>query len=238
MEFVPTRRNRKCKKKRHWRKRLRDQIRVEVEVRSSKHRKITPGHANTFVVRGPSTSTMQADAFWKNYTAAQDWQTKHNVTWWRSRCMALEHENEILRNKIRSLLNQSDCPDIMLAKANYHEENTNEEQEEAAYNEEAEELEFTVTEEMLRFFEKSERHRREMKQKHKSDKAKCKKESVEGNLITDGAASARARKEEANELYGDASSKILAMETALQATLDNYKDKVKPQFWPNIPLKP
>lgn len=77
MEFVSTRRNRKWRKKRHWRKRLRDQVRVEVEVRSLKHQKIVPGHANAFCARKTSaTSTMQADAFWKNYTAAQEWQTK------------------------------------------------------------------------------------------------------------------------------------------------------------------
>ncbi|XP_032666023.1 uncharacterized protein F10E9.5-like [Odontomachus brunneus] len=234
MEFVPTRRNRKWKKKRHWRKRLRDQIRVEVEVRSSKRQKSVPGHASTFYTRKTSeTSTMQADAFWKNYTAAQEWQTKHNVTWWRSRCMALEYENEILRNKIKSLINQFYHSNVT-TETNYSKEDIKEN----VHDEDAEELEFTVTEEMLSFFEKSERHRREMKQKYKSSKATHEEESTEDNLIIGGAVSARARKEEANELYGEASPKILAMETALQATLDNYKDKVKSQFWPNIPLKP
>lgn len=131
----------------------------------------------------------------------------------------------------------------MTTKTNYHkvnvEENVdNEDVEDNVDNEDAEEFEFTVTEEMLSFFEKSERHRRKMKQKYKSIKDTQKDKSAEDNLIIGGAESARARKEEANELYGEESSKILAMETALQATVDNYKDKVKSQFWPNIPLKP
>lgn len=151
--------------------------------------------------------------------------------------MALEYENDVLRNKIRSLLNQSHNSDAVKTEANYYKKEIKEDQEvEAAYDDE--EFEFTVTEEMLSFLEKSERHRREMKQKHKSHNATYQEENAEESPITGGAASARARKEEANELYGDASCKILAMETALQATLDNYKDKVKPQFWPNIPLKP
>lgn len=147
--------------------------------------------------------------------------------------MALEYENEILRNKIRSLVNQSH-----FSEANHQKENIKDEQEEAAYDQDIDELEFTVTEELLRFFEKSERHRREMKGRHNSDEEMDKEESAEDNVIIGGAASDRIRREEANALYGDASSKILAMEAALQATFDNYKDKVKPQFWPNIPFKP
>lgn len=147
--------------------------------------------------------------------------------------MALEYENEILRNKIRSLANQSH-----FSEANHQKENIKDEQEEAAYGQDIDELEFTVTEELLRFFEKSERHRREMKGRHNSDEEMDKEESAEDNVIIGGAANDRIRREEANALYGDASSKILAMEAALQATLDNYKDKVKPQFWPNIPFKP
>lgn len=147
--------------------------------------------------------------------------------------MALEYENEILRNKIRSLVNQSH-----FSEANHQKENIKDDQEEAIYGQDIDELEFTVTEELLRFFEKSERHRREMKGRHNSDEEMDKEESAEDNVIIGGAASDRIRREEANALYGDASSKILAMEAALQATLDNYKDKVKPQFWPNIPFKP
>ncbi|EFN78562.1 gem-associated protein 8 [Harpegnathos saltator] len=239
MDFIPARQNKKWKRKqRQWqKKRQRDKVRIEVQVKATKQQKIVHRHANRFNIRGMSmTSTMQADAFWKNYTAAQEWQVRHNVTWWRSRCMALEHENEVLRNEIRSLVNQFRYPDTATAEANYHKEDINN-QEELLYDEDDEELEFTVTEDMLNFFEKSERHRRQLKKKHESNKAVYTEEENLVDLIG-GAASARARREDANELYGDASSKILAMETALQATLDNYKDKVNPHFWPNIPLKP
>lgn len=91
---------------------------------------------------------------------------------------------------------------------------------------------------MLSIIEQSERHRRELKHNHKSRETACEEEVTEGISIVGGAEEARARKQEANLLYGDASSKLLAMETALQATVDNYRDKVKPQYWPNIPLKP
>lgn len=164
--------------------------------------------------------------------------------------MALERENEILRNKIKSLMYPSVCPDTGKTKAKSYKEFMKKDQKEVDIegmdekeevdqedDDEADELEFTVSEEMLRFMEKSERHRRAMKQQQKTDDDSYEEESTEDNIIIGGAVSARIRKEEAIELYGDASSKILAMEAALQATMDNYKDKVKPKMWPNIPLK-
>lgn len=153
--------------------------------------------------------------------------------------MALEHENEALRNKIRSLVRDS-CPKTERTDnanhADYYEEDNDDAQNEMEQKTD-EDFEFDITEDMLSFFEQSERHRRELK-KHKSKGTVRKEETPEETSVVGGAEIARARKEEASLLYGDDASKILAMETALQATVDNYKDKVKPQYWPNIPLKP
>jgi hypothetical protein len=130
----------------------------------------------------------------------------------------------------------------MTQKNNYHEESNNHEsnnhaQEVAGSSSKVEDLEFHVTEDMLNFFETSERHRREL-QKYKSRKGTVyEKETAKHIPIISGADSARAKKQEASLLYGDASSKILTIETTLQAAVDKYKDTANPQYWPNIPLK-
>lgn len=115
------------------------------------------------------------------------------------------------------------------------------------------EVEFNVNEDMLKFFEISERHKRELKQTYKSkeikkehsleeipvDDAEMYKENfVQEIPIIDDAEKIYMRKQEANLLYGDDSSKILAMETALETATNKYKDIMNPQYWPNMPLKP
>lgn len=163
---------------------------------------------------------------------------RHSITWWRSRCIALEHENEILRNKLRTLSQHCGYSNVMTQKNNCHEESNNQDRQEAGPSSRVENLEFHVTEDMLNFFETSERHRREL-QKYKSEKGTgYEKETAKQISIINPAKSAHAKKQEATLLYGNASAKILTIETTLQATIDKYKDTANPQYWPNIPLKP
>lgn len=149
----------------------------------------------------------------------------------------------MLRNKVRFLAQHRAYPNaIIIQENNHYKKNYNKNTQEDNYtecNSDMEDVEFNVTEDMLKFFETSERHRRQLKQKQESNKLTHKKEYlVEEISIIDSAESIRTRKEEAGLLYGDDSSKILAMETALQDATNKYKDIVNPQYWPNIPLKP
>jgi len=114
-------------------------------------------------------------------------------------------------------------------------------QEEVAFNNEK--LEFNVTEDMLDFLEKSERHRREMQERYKSEgnvsqKKKNKKGLKKESVIVNAPENVHVKREEAQLLYGDATPKILAMEAALQVAANRYKDLANAQYWPNIPLKP
>ncbi|KAL6438385.1 hypothetical protein ACFW04_004493 [Cataglyphis niger] len=243
MEFVATKRRKKWKKKRYVRrKRLHE--RIKIEVKSAKRWEVLPEYINAFGARETlETSTMQADTFWKNYAIAQEWQKRHSITWWRSRCLALEYENETLRNKVRFLAQHRTYPNtVTIQENNHYKKNNNKNAQEDNYtecNSDMEDVEFNVTEDMLKFFETSERHRRQLKQKQEPNKIAHKKEYlIEEIPIIDSAESIRTRKEEADLLYGDDSSKILAMETALQDATNKYKDIVNPQYWPNIPLKP
>lgn len=70
MEFAVTKR--RGKKKRRLKKRLRERIKREV-----RHQMVFPEHVtDTHETLATDTRTMQADAFWKNYAVAQEWQKR------------------------------------------------------------------------------------------------------------------------------------------------------------------
>ncbi|XP_011637506.1 uncharacterized protein F10E9.5-like [Pogonomyrmex barbatus] len=239
MEFAAAKRHGKWRRKRYLRKRLRERIKIEVK---SKHWRVFPKYDTRDTRETLTTDTMQADAFWKNYTVAQEWQKRHNITWWRSRCVALEHENKILRDKVRFLAQRRDYRDN---RQNNHNVKANNDSDARRGNHvefvsNDEDFEFTITEDMLNFFETSERHKRELRQKRRFKAAHEKKVSPrvseEETPIVGGAESIQRRKKEADLLYGEASSKILAMEASLQSKVNQYEDTNNPQYWPNIPL--
>ncbi|XP_033326725.2 uncharacterized protein LOC117220651 isoform X1 [Megalopta genalis] len=238
MEFSAVKRNRGRRKKRTLKKRRSEQ--VKFEVRSAKHRRIASEYTDTFVMKERLTSdTMHANSFWENYTTAQEWQNRHNVIWWRTRCFALEYENQALRDKLRSLAaqNVSQQSNYSQKVQNYKNHDVEEDDEETKFTEDNENLEFQVNEDMMNFLEQSIRHKIELKKKREAESAE-KEERNKDDCIQGGAAWVQARNTNAKLLYGDASPTILAMETALQTTVDRHKDKAKPQLWPIIALKP
>lgn len=163
---------------------------------------------------------------------------RHNIVWWKSRCIALEHENKLLRDKVRFLAQRRNYRDTRKDIYPAEDNGDNDDDQDENHTEldtSNENLEFIVTEDVLNFFETSERHKREMRRKYGSDRTTQEEEKTPfvGAIV-----SARMRKEEADLLYGDASSKILAMEAALRSTVERYEDTANPQYWPNIPLKP
>lgn len=156
----------------------------------------------------------------------------------------MEYENQILRDKLKSLVsricNQSDQQHASYKreKSGYKHQDVIEECEDTRSNEEAENLEFHVDEEMMSFLEQSMRHKFELRKLKELETRSKKREEEENISIQGGAAWMHARNSNAKLLYGEASPTILAMETALQTTVDRHKDKAKPQYWPIIPLKP
>ncbi|KAG7213330.1 hypothetical protein KM043_002627 [Ampulex compressa] len=184
---------------------------------------------------------MQADAFWKNYSAAQEWQKRHSVVWWKSRCIALEYENQILKDKVRSLAYRDNRQPTCKEKSDDRYDITDERnigEEKNSSDADNESVEFEINEDLMSFLEQSIRHKVELKKMRESKlAAKEKEKEEEMATIQTGAAWAQARNRNAKLLYGDASPRILAMETALQATTNRHKDKAKPQYWPNIPLR-
>jgi len=164
---------------------------------------------------------------------------RHSITWWRSRCVALEHENKQLRDKVRSLAQRRGYRDTR--QGSYHRNDDARDEDRKECDTSNEDLEFNVTEDVLNFFETSERHKREMRRKRRSSQEAHEEENSERNSeeapFVGGAESVRMRKEAADLLYGDAGSKILTLEAALQSAVERYEDTANSQYWPNIPFK-
>ncbi|CAK9794788.1 Gem-associated protein 8 [Anthophora quadrimaculata] len=240
MEFVAIKRGKSRRKRGHLKKRRREQIKIE--VKSAKRREFVSERGNILFAKEKFLgNTMEAHSFWENYTVAQEWQKRHCVTWWRTRCIALEHENQRLREVLRSLVCQNAEGSSLNVQndKSYEYQDVEEEQDETASSEETENFEFHVDEDMMSFLEQSMRHKIELKKKRESELVVEKeKEDDEDLNIQGGATWMHARNSNAKLLYGEASPTILAMETALQTTVDRHKDKAKPQYWPIIPLKP
>ncbi|XP_076239380.1 uncharacterized protein LOC143182320 [Calliopsis andreniformis] len=241
MEFVTLKRSRNRRRRGHLKKRRRNQVKLEVNF--TKRQRLISEPINKFNVRGKAVSNiMEASSFWENYSAAQEWQKRHNVTWWRTRCFALEYENQMLREKLRSLACQNTQQSFASTQNNqvYGNQAAEEEEDEPGSHEESENLEFHVNEDMMSFLEQSIRHKIELKKKQEAESLgkEGEKEENEDACIQGGAKWMQTRNKNAKLLYGNASPTILAMETALQASVDRHKDKAKPQYWPIIPLKP
>uniref|UniRef100_A0A0P4WAP2 Gem-associated protein 8 n=2 Tax=Scylla olivacea TaxID=85551 RepID=A0A0P4WAP2_SCYOL len=95
-----------------------------------------------------------------------------------------------------------------------------------------------VNEDFLLFLEQSKKHREEWK----VAKVKKNQEATQtAASITEKAVEPKEhpdviRSREMQQLYGQASAKIQAMETALQLSFDRNATLHQPNYWPNIPI--
>lgn len=73
MELAPIK---KKKKRRGGRQRVRDRIRLEFKFGVRRRCSVCANYFDDVRESLGRTDTMQADAFWKNYTVAQEWQKR------------------------------------------------------------------------------------------------------------------------------------------------------------------
>ncbi|XP_014223863.1 gem-associated protein 8-like [Trichogramma pretiosum] len=264
MEFIGTRHKKKRKRKRalisNKSRRRRQRVdAIKCEVKYARHQKIavtTPASSSnnneqqSFTCKKiePSSSNspyaMEASAFWENYDAAHEWQKKHNVTWWKTRCFALEHENHILRETIRRLRQhpEADITSFPQPCQNMQSQQVHQTFESAYMDDDDNEhieddLQFCMNEDMMNFLAQSIQHKKELQNQKEANKDTLAANNEDQTKIDIGVNRISNKLKDARLLYGEASSKILGMETALQTTIDRHKDKTKPQYWPNIPLR-
>lgn len=105
-----------------------------------------------------------------------------------------------------------------------------------------------MTEEMIAFFEQSEKHRQKIKA---AREAKRVEEDGIASTHATGAQDTsrplagmaavseqrRQRTAEMKQLYGQSAAMIHGMETAMQLSYNRFCDQQQPKHWPNIPLK-
>ncbi|CAD6208560.1 GSCOCG00010548001-RA-CDS [Cotesia congregata] len=171
------------------------------------------------------------DSFWETYKFAQDWQHKHQVAWWRSKCVALEHENLVLKNKIREIINNCNHNHVNCQHHQVHNYENRLGELENAGQENNEELEFEIDEGMMKFLEQSARHKKELKRKRELEAEEAQVTWVSHENDD------KIKLEETTLLYGKDKSKIIAIETRMQVEVDQYKTQHQPEYWPIIPLK-
>ncbi|XP_066984380.1 gem-associated protein 8-like isoform X2 [Macrobrachium rosenbergii] len=96
-----------------------------------------------------------------------------------------------------------------------------------------------VSEDMLKFLEKSQKHRVEWKVQKASIKNLGAGMFLTPVSMQDAIAQEHpdvTRNREMQQLYGSASPRIHAMETAIQLSFDRISTLHRPQYWPNIPI--
>lgn len=108
-----------------------------------------------------------------------------------------------------------------------------------------EELEMEVTEDMIAFFEQSDKHRKELRaaRESKRNEEKAKEEgsassgpgSGTGPMSVGERLSRRTR--EMKSLYGKSADMINGIESAMQLSCDHFVQMKRPKHWPNIPFK-
>jgi len=113
--------------------------------------------------------------------------------------------------------------------------------------ESCEQVEMEITDEMMKFFATSQKHKLERDQKKKEAGKEAEdvhiniEQVVSGQQAPSSSAPAEQpglrRNAEMKVLYGSDSAMIHRMETALQLTFDRITDKCQPKLWPNMPLK-
>ena len=96
---------------------------------------------------------------------------------------------------------------------------------------------------MLDFLQISIKHKQEMENIRKMEEKASKEPTSTSSLSsedTDAVINEQLKKttihDEAKELYGDSSEKILSMETATQLSYERSVKRFNPIFWPCIPL--
>lgn len=205
-----------------------------------------------------------ASWFWQNYNNAMNWQNQHFLSYWKSRCEALEAENSYLYECLESVQCQKQQekptsstsltasspsgvpimkqerihgakPEPFLSQA--EQVAMEEEEQQSDADEDENEIVFEVSEEMLEFFETSAKHRLERDKEREAEAKKLEEEmEAEETKLRFPQQSVQQRRDEMELIYGPSGPMILSMETAMQLSFDRFNDKHQPKLWPNIPL--
>lgn len=163
---------------------------------------------------------------WANdFITAATWQMKHQIAYWKSKARALEYENGLLHEIIRSNTVQTNT-------YNYN-ENVFENSHSEVENDE-EDDNFEVSEEFIQFLKTNAKYKEDARKERERLKANTREET--DNTMEAPAERAGDSIDEFKQLYGKDWQRIAALEMSTQCDFLETFDKVKPMYWPNLPL--
>lgn len=188
----------------------------------------------------PVPITMSAYA--ENFTRAATWQLKHELAYWKSKAMALEHENLILHRTVRQIIGHNDKKNISFAATSPAEsyENLPEDQysdDASDVQDEASEKDFEVSEEFIQFLRENQEYRESARKERERIKNQNDDEQKQIKEMEAGPSeNTEDNQETLKKLYGDNSERIAALEMSLKAKFISIMDRDEPTYWPNIPF--
>jgi len=189
------------------------------------------------------TSDPRFQHFWLNYQHGQQWYQQHQIAYWKAQALAASYENEQLHSLLQ---NVCECKGKLssLPQPPSHSDKVDETS--VVEDEDEDSYEMEISEDMLEFFAKSMKHKKELKQLE--DQCQVSYVNVDDipleARVVDiyGLKTPDLRKDEEKtntyqKLYGKKADIINAMETAMQLTFHRNCDLKHPKLWPNMPLK-
>lgn len=188
--------------------------------------------------------------FWQNYLKVLEWKDNHELAFWKSRSVALEHENAFLHDYIKNIVTKRNIPlksiitkpvnlqsSCSKSKKRHRKRNrkrkksqrTGDILKKVQFTKEDEVLEFEINDEMLNFFEQSIRHKLTLKKENDEKESKNDYLPSIHRIGID-------RQEDMNKLYGSFAPMISGMEAAMQLSFNRIIEKKHPEFWPVAPI--
>lgn len=196
-----------------------------------------------------TTSAMSSWA--ENFTVAATWQLKNQIAYWKAKAISLQYENSMLHEIIQS--NHLAVPttsrsnrrisdsvfghsaaeqtDIQTEACETQENDTDTDSD--SENDENDGEEFEVSEEFIQFLTANAKYREDARRERERLKAKEEEYNSQPEVAQESVEDKIARKK---ELYGKMYQKMIALEMYQMCNLKNECDKLKPAYWPNIPL--
>lgn len=174
--------------------------------------------------------------YWQHYHQAMAWHQKHRRAYQKA-----------LEAAYSPTYRQEEPPSRPQRYADWQAAEEEEEESSSDSEIECDVSNMEISEELRQYFAQTERHREELKKQQQMEAEEhgsyvpadqdLHSTSWRSSIAPPSERPGERRVAEMKKLYGKDSSKILAMEAAMQLTFDRNCDLKQPKYWPVIPLK-
>lgn len=178
--------------------------------------------------------TVTMSSWAENFTSAATWQLKQQIAYWKSKASALQYENQLLHEIIRT----NYVKDNKQLETNTGDDTDSEDIAETFDESQAcDDEEFEVSEEFIEFLMQNAKYKEDAKRERERFKGT---QNTEQNLTEEMEAMPTKSTEDSEEtlrsLYGENWQRIAALEASLSSEFISNCDLDKPEYWPNIPF--